>query len=201
MSSVETGWDFLEATPFVPPLRQWTRSEYERLADLGLFAGQRVELVQGEIRVMAAQKNRHVVAVSLAEEALRAAFGAGYWVRIQAPLNLSPISAPEPDLAVVPGTARDYRAHPEAALLVVEVGDATLLYDRREKSGMYAAAGIADYWVIDLVNDRLEVFREPKSDQSVGGCRYAQVATLSAADSVSPLTAPQSMIRVADLLP
>jgi Uma2 family endonuclease len=167
-----------------------------------MFAGQRVELVEGEIRVMAAQKNRHVVAVSLTEDALRAAFGRGFWVRVQAPLNLSPISAPEPDLAVVPGTARDYQAHPETALLVVEVGDATLLYDRRTKSGMYAAAGIADYWIVDQVNDGLEVHREPTPDPSVlGGFRYGQITTLSADDSVTPLAAPQSTIRVADLLP
>jgi Uma2 family endonuclease len=202
MSTLDTAWDFAEAAAFVPPLRRWTRTEYERLADLGMFAGQRVELVEGEIRVMAAQKNAHVVAVALVEEALRAAFGPGFWVRVQAPLTLSSISAPEPDLAVVPGTARDYTAHPTGALLVVEVADATLLYDQRQKSGVYAAAGIADYWIVDLVNRRLVVHRQAApSAAEPAEIRYQRVATFAADQSVTPLAAPHAAISVADLLP
>jgi Uma2 family endonuclease len=201
MSSVETGFDLLESLPYVPPLRRWTRSEYERVADMGMFKGQRVELVEGEIRVMAAQKNAHVVAVSLTEDALRGAFGPGSWVRVQAPLNLSAVSAPEPDLAVVPGPARSYTTHPQGALLVVEVGDATLVYDQRKKSGMYAAAGVTDYWIVDLVNRRLEIHREPAVDEAAGGHRYLQITTHAPTESVSPLAAAQSTIRVADLLP
>jgi Uma2 family endonuclease len=105
-------------------------------------------------------------------------------------------------LAVVPGSARDYTAHPQAALLVVEVGDATLIYDQRQKSGMYAAAGIADYWIVDLVNRRLEIHREPVvEDAAAGRFRYARITTHAPTESVSPLAATQAMIRVADLLP
>src|SRR5947209_6068047 len=108
-----------------PTLRRWTRSEYYRLADLGLFRGQRVELIGGEIIQMPPQKNLHAIAIGLAEDALRAAFGPGHWVRPQLPLHLRPRSAPEPDLAVVLGSPRDYAGanHPRTALLVIAVSD------------------------------------------------------------------------------
>src|SRR5439155_3890171 len=111
-----------------PRRRRWTRDEYYRLAEIGFFRDQRVELVDGEIVQMPPQKNFHVIGIDLVHQALQKAFGPGHWVRIQAPLHLRPNSAPEPDLAVVRGSSRDYAAtdHPTSALLVVEVSDTTL---------------------------------------------------------------------------
>lgn len=78
------------------------------------------------------------------------------------PLNLTPVSQPEPDIAVVKGSARDYAvAHPTTALLVVEVAESTLAFDRGEKASLYAGAGISEYWVLNLVARRLEVSRDP----------------------------------------
>src|SRR5690348_16142661 len=91
-----------------PKRHRWTRSEYYRMAEIGLFKDKRVELVGGEIIEMAAQEDLHVVSVGLAEDAVLAAFGKGYWPSIQAPLNLGPHDDPEPDVAVVIGSKRDY---------------------------------------------------------------------------------------------
>ena len=90
-----------------PKTRRWTREEFYRLLDLGFFLEQRVELIEGEIVEMAAQKNLHAAGISLGEDALRIAFGPNFWTRVQMTLDLTPHSAPDPDLAVIPGAARD----------------------------------------------------------------------------------------------
>ena len=187
-----------------PVARSWTVKEYYRLADLGMFRGQRVELMEGVIVKMAPQKNFHFIGIDLGRHALEAAFGPGHWVRIQSPLHLSRRSAPEPDLAVVPGTSRSYAAtnHPTSALLIAEVSDTTLSYDRRRKASLYARAGIADYWIVDLIHRRLEIRRNPIPDATQRyGFRYADLTILDPTDMATPLAAPQANILVADLLP
>ncbi len=178
-------------------IRRWTRSEYEKMIAAGLFApGERVELIDGEILQMTPQGSFHATAVRLAEDALRTAFGLDFDVRAQMPLALGPASEPEPDVAVVPGSARDYReAHPATALLVVEVADSTLEYDRERKGTVYAAAGIADYWVVNLVDHWLEVYRDPREGQYLSTRRYLP------GDHIAPLAVPASQIPVADILP
>lgn len=189
----------------VEPWRfRWTRKAFYRLLGLGFFRGRRVQLIGGEILEMASQKNFHVVAISLAQDALRAAFGPGYWVRNQGSLDLSPHSVPDPDLAVVPGTPRDYpqEDNPATALLVVEVSDTTLRFDQGRKASLYARAGIADYWIVDLVHNCLEVRRDPVPDSAQPfGFRYGNLTILAPTDTVSPLAAPQAQLTVADLLP
>jgi Uma2 family endonuclease len=185
-----------------PKTRRWTKAEYHRLRDLGFFDYQRVELIQGRIVQMSAMKNLHVAAVTLVEDALRAAFGAGHWLRIQAPLDLPGASEPEPDLAVVSGGPRDYTDHPKTALLIVEVSDTTLRYDRVRKGPLYARAGIDDYWIVNLVDRQLEVYRDPQRDpKRRRRFAYAQVNVLKAGDLVTPLAAPKASVAVADLLP
>jgi Uma2 family endonuclease len=124
--------------------------------------------------------------------------------RLQAPLHLGPRPAPEPELAVVPGGSRDYTAtgHPTTALLIVEVSDTTLSYDRGRKASLYARAGIADYWIVNLVDRQLEVYRQPQPDATRPyGYGYISAATFTAAESVSPLAAASVSLAVADLLP
>ena len=184
--------------------RLWTREEYYRLLDLGFFDDQRVELIEGVVVQMPAQKNYHAMSISLAHDALRAAFGPGYWVRVQASLDLSPYSVPDPDLAVVKGDPRTHKTpdNPTTALLLVEVSETTLRHDRRVKGSLYARAGIADYWIINLVDWELEVYRNPVPDSRQHfDFGYADVIALPATDHVAPLAAPQSRIAVADLLP
>src|SRR5687767_4018897 len=106
-----------------PRPRRWTLDEYYRMGELGWFADQRVELIDGEVVEMPPKKDVHVACVSLVAKAVARAFGPGYWVRTQDPLHLINESEPEPDVAVVKGSERDYvgTGHPTGALLVVEV--------------------------------------------------------------------------------
>jgi Uma2 family endonuclease len=185
-------------------VKRWTREAYDRMIVAGIFApGERVELIDGEIIEMSPQKSPHSTAISLTADTLRVAFGAGHHVRVQMPLALDPHSEPEPDVAVVLGSPRNYRdAHPSSALLVVEVTDSTLAYDREQKGSLYARAGIADYWVLNLGGRRLEVYRDPvPSPEARYGWSYRTVQHHSADDYVSPIAAPQTRIAVADLLP
>lgn len=181
--------------------RPWrlTRGEYYRLGELGFFDGKRVELLNGEVIEMSPVGSPHTMSTSLVAQALGAAFGPGYYVRTRQPLRISG-SEPEPDVAVVAGGPRDYPEHPATALLVVEVADTSLTLDLTGKAELYATAGIAEYWVIDLGARTLHVLRDPHPI-GVGGHRYFAVRVLAEADTVAPLAAPQSAIRVADLLP
>lgn len=174
------------------------------MIDAGIFEPtERAELIGGEIVVMTPQRSSHATGVRLAQETLRAAFGRGHDVRAQLPLALDPDSEPEPDVAVVSGSPRDYRyAHPTTALLVVEVSDTTLGLDRGRKGALYARAGIAEYWIVNLVDGVLETHRDPDSGSGTQhGWAYRTVQRLGAADTVSPLAAPAARIRVGDLLP
>ena len=189
-----------------PPVstKRWTRLEYERLVDLGAFQpGERLELVGGDLLVREPQHGPHATAVGLVEDTLRAAFGAGWIVRVQMPLALDDESEPEPDVAVVPGTRRDYsRGHPSRPSLLIEVADSSLTLDREHKSSLYARAGVPDYWIVNLVSRVLEVYREPgPAPEAPYGWRYTIVRILSPAESVSPLAAPDTRIAVTDLLP
>ena len=182
---------------------RWTYDEYQRLVEHGFTFRGRMEFVGGRIVRRAAQKALHVAGVELAKLALGVAFGPGFWVRTQAPLHLDRWSGPEPD-AAVPGGPRDYvgTGHPRSALLVVEVSDTTLRYDRRRKGPRYARAAYADYWIVNLVDRCVEVYRHPVADPSAPlGWRYADVAVLTAPAEVAPLAAPAAPVRIADLLP
>ncbi len=191
---------YLPSSPNPGP-RYWTREEYYRLADLGFFRGQRAERIGGQIMVMSPQNWPHTVATDKTWEALRTAVGPGYWVRSQAPLELGQSSDPEPDVSVVVGRREDYADHPTTAVLVVEVSDTTLAFDRGDKANQYAAAGIADYWVIDVNGRRVEVYRDPKPDPAKPfGAWYTKVTVFGAADVIASLTILSARITGGDLL-
>jgi Uma2 family endonuclease len=125
-------------------------------------------------------------------------------VRVQASLDLTPNSVPDPDLAVVAGAPRTHNTNtnPTSALLIVEVSLTTLGLDRRRKGSLYARAGIADYWIVNLVDHQLEVRRSPVRDSNQRyGFGYADLTVLGPADHATPMAAPQARIAVADLLP
>ncbi|HUF93050.1 MAG TPA: Uma2 family endonuclease, partial [Candidatus Limnocylindria bacterium] len=126
-----------------------------------------------------------------------------YYVRDDKPIALDDQSEPEPDVAVVPGRPRDHRdAHPSRPVLIVEVADTSLALDRLRKGGLYARAGIADFWVLNLVDEVLEVYREPVPAASARyGWKYGSVSLLRRDAQVTPLAAPGARIRVAALLP
>lgn len=184
--------------------KRWTRLEYERLIDLAVFGpGERLELLGGQLLVREPQGRPHATGIRLVARALRAVFGSGWSIEAQLPVALDEESEPEPDIAVVVGEPRDYLgAHPSHPALVVEVALASLALDRGEKACLYARAGVADYWIVNLVDHVLEVYREPVADPDAAyGWRYASTGSLRRDDSVAPLALPGSAILVSDLLP
>ena len=162
-----------------------------------------VELVGGRLMIAEPQGSEHAVGVSLAARALDRAFGPGWYVMAQLPIALDDESEPEPDVAVVPGHPRDYRReHPTDPVLVVEVAESSLLFDRLEKGGIYARAGYPDYWIVNLIDRVLEVYRTPApAPDSPFGWSYEEVRIFGAAALVSPLARPHVLVRVTDLLP
>jgi Uma2 family endonuclease len=190
------------STAFEPRDFLVTVSQYYKMAELGLFEGKRVELIEGRIIEMSPAGSQHATAVMLANDALQKAFGKHYYVRVQCPIDLGQASEPEPDLAVVKGHIRDFtKAHPTTALLLIEVADTTLKYDRKQKASLYARADIPEYWIINLTGKRVEIYRKPVEDQSQPfGFRYSDSKILSRFDSIKPLSA-KSAIAIADLLP
>jgi Uma2 family endonuclease len=184
------------------PRKRWTLEEFHLLCGLPKFENRKMILVDGEILDMPNPNPPHDIGVGQTEDALRNAFGPGVWVRVQMALVLGLATDPMPDLAVVPGPRRKYTTHPTSALLVVEIADSSLAYDLGDKCNLYAAGGIPEYWVVDLNNRCLHVFRDPVADAAEPfGFRYQTHPTLASTDSVTPTNAPQALIAVADLLP
>jgi Uma2 family endonuclease len=185
-------------------MKRWKRVEYERLVDKGVFEpGDRIELIDGLLLVSEPQSSPHYTAIRLVERVLTRAFGEGWDVRTQAAIALDDASEPEPDVAVVRGTPRDYStSHPANPQLVVEVAASSLDFDREYKASLYARGRCPEYWIVNLVDHVLEVRREPTREPSAPyGWDYAVVDVLGPADRVSTLGAPAIQIAVGDLLP
>src|SRR4029450_9546470 len=118
-------------------LPRWKRVEYERLVDLGVFAGDPIELIGGQLVVAEPPGAYHASSINSAEYAVRAVVPPGWIVRTQAPVSLDDESEPEPDLVVVPGRPADYReSHPACPALAIEVAESSLDFDRRDKGSL-----------------------------------------------------------------
>lgn len=177
--------------------RRWTRADFDRVVDAGGFGPEdRIELLDGELWEVTPQGSLHATACGLVMQVLQKAFGQGSYVRVQFPVALDDVSEPEPDIAVVAGKPRDHAAeHPRTALLVVEISESSLSFDRGRKLTAYARNEIPEYWIVDLKSSRVEIHRDP------AGPRYASKTILSPGETVTPLHAPDAMIAIADLLP
>jgi Uma2 family endonuclease len=173
---------------------RWTCAEFHRFGDMGVFEGRRAMLINGVIMEEGPMNPPHAITLELVENALRAAFGAGWRFRSQSPLVLGQDLDPEPDFAVIAGNPRGSSGHPTTADLVVEVADSSLTFDTNDKRLLYARAGIREYWVVDINARQLLVYRDPQAGD------YATRQALGPADAVSPLAAPAATVRVADLL-
>ena len=184
-------------------VRRWSRAEYERLVDLGVFRAEPVELIGGQLIVAEPQNSPHATAVGAADDALRAVLPAGFIVRTQMPVALDEESAPEPDLAVVAGRRADYQVrHPARPVLVVEVSDSSLRFDREDKGSLYARARVPEYWIVNLIDRVVEVYRDPAPDASAAfRYRYRSVTRLAPPATVVPLAFSGERVAVADLLP
>jgi Uma2 family endonuclease len=182
--------------------KRWTRREYDRMAEAGIFSpDDHVQLIDGDIVTMTPQNSPHAAAIGKTQRVLERLFGPNVWVRVQMPLIVDPDSEPEPDLAVVPGAPDDYRdQHPRTALLVIEVADSTLPLDRDRKRAIYARAGIPEYWIVNLVERCLEVYRDPVTPTGRPAA-YRSSRTLGPSETLSPLAATAAKVSIADLLP
>ena len=180
---------------------RFTREQYYEMGRLGYFDDKRVELIFGEVVEMSPINWRHVVGCRKTAESLERVFAGVAWINRAEPIDLTH-SDPQPDVAVIPGRFEDYTTHPTTALLIVEVADATLSNDLTTKAELYATAGIADYWVLDIDNRQLHVFRDPQPlPVGLGVTAYRTHLTLGPTDHVAPLAAPTASVLVSDLLP
>lgn len=165
------------------PIARFSVEQYHRMIESGAFTeDDRLELIEGWVVQRMAKGPAHEFSTGQTEEAIRERLPTGWHVRNQAPITLAR-SEPEPDLAVVRGNRADYRArHPQAneVALVVEISDSTLATDRL-KLRTYAAAGIAECWIVNLEGRCVEVHRDPASDPSEG---YRIEATLREGESL-----------------
>ena len=187
-----------------PRTRRWTSAEYNRMIDKGVFRpDERLELLAGQLVVREPQGDPHAFAIELANEALRAAFGPEWRVRVLLPIALDEESEPEPDVSVAPGPLRDSsEAKPSRLVLVAEIAESSLALDREFKGSLYARARVPDYWIVNLKGRVLEVYREPGPDvAALYGWAYRSAQSLRAGEYVSPLAAPAARVSVADLLP
>lgn len=182
-----------------PAESRYTSESYFALVDAGLLrADDRVELLEGVIVAMSPQNPRHASATTRVSDALRDALGKRAVIRVQLPLLVGTYSVPEPDVAVVPGKASDYDdAHPTTALLVVEVAESSVAEDRLTKAAIYAAASIPEFWIVNLRDDCVEVFRAPDAQAR----RYAETSVLRRGAHVESVALGAVTIAVGDLLP
>ena len=174
------------------------------MIETGMFRpDDRLELLDGALIVREPQHDRHALAIRRVDAALRPHFGAGWLLAMQLPLALDEMSEPEPDFSVVRGSFAELRhGHPRHAALIVEVAGSSLGIDRGYKATLYARAGIADYWIVNLVARTVEVHRQPVgAPETPAGWRYAEIRSLGPGETVSPIAAPGARIAVADLLP
>lgn len=180
----------LSVPDWIRPLR---REEYDKLVELGAFEDERIELLDGVLVPMTPIGAPHSSAVQKLTETLMVALLGRAVVFYQAPFAALDASEPEPDIVVVP-LGEYHRAHPSTAYLVVEVAGSSLEKDLTTKLGIYARARVPEYWVVDVVSRRVEVFTEPF------GKRYAAHRTVEHSGSLSPVAFPDVVVRVADVI-
>jgi len=181
-----------------PAPHLFTRTEYHCMAEAGLFRHERVELLEGTIITMSPQNSPHAGTVHRLLFVLSRILGSSAYIRVQAPIIVNDWSEPEPDIAVCQPDPLDYtREHPHAqqVSLVIEVADTSLTYDRTQKAQAYASSGILEYWIVNLVDRKIEVFTDPDP----AARRYDQQISVAEGEQLS-LPGGQ-MCKVADILP
>jgi Uma2 family endonuclease len=165
-----------------------TVEKYHRMIDAGILGeDDRVELLEGVLVEMSQQGHRHAKFISRFTAAVVPMVGPGCRVRIQLPLTLPPYGEPEPDIAIV-ATDEDEAPgrHPHTALLIVEVASESIRKDRNVKARVYARAGIAEYWIADVDNQRIEVYTDPDA----GAERYRSAVVIQRGQDIAPKAFP-----------
>lgn len=174
--------------------RPLLREEYDRMVELGFFEDERVELLDGMVVQMSPQGSQHAWVIRRLTGLLVRGLGARAELCPQLPFAASDSSEPEPDLMVVePDLGPE--AHPSSAFLVVEVAQTSQRKDRLLKARIYAAAGVPELWLIDLVAGTLSVLTEPDGQGYRNERRYGR------GDTVAPTSFPDLVLRVEDFIP
>ena len=175
--------------------RLFTADEFERMAEAGVFdPEERLELIDGEIVEMSPVGPGHGAAVAILNKHLVIGVGdrAVVWCQSSARMELR--SVPQPDLALLrPRSYRRANPTPEDIVLIVEVAESSLAYDRTRKLRLYAAAGIKEYWVAGVDGEWVEVHRSP------AGQAYREIRRFERHESIAPLAFPDVVIQVADI--
>ena len=184
-----------------PPRKRWTRAECEVVEATGIFDQQRVELIEGELIDKMGKNRPHVDAAALLIGWLIQVFGVRL-VNTEAPIDVAPednpTNQPVPDLIVLKREFSGFRSatpQPKDLDLVVEIADTSLDFDFTVKGALYARAGIAEYWILDVQGRRLLVHRDPQ------GGRFTSVISYGEDESVGPLSAPDSVFQVRSVFP
>lgn len=192
-------------TADAPPMRlkrkRWKRVEYEKMVASGVLKeDDKLELVEGELFEKMTLNPPHAVVMMKLQRLLSRRLPDGYEARNQLPLAMSGISEPEPDFAIVAGTPDDYgRQHPKTALLLIEVAESSLAYDRVKKGNMYAKAGIPDYWIVNINERVVEVYRDPIKVKGRG--RWKTQFKVAEGETITPLHFAEMSVAVTDILP
>jgi len=180
------------------PTYQWTVEEYEKLGEAGIFhEDDRVELLNGDIIIMSPIGYRHAQAVTRLTNFFARRSQGRFDVSPQNPFNLDEHSQPQPDICLLDPRAAHLKAHPAPDLifLVIEVADSSVRYDRGDKRPAYARQGVREFWLLNLEDNVLEVYRNPDGDQ------FAEERILRPDEVVAPLAFPDLEARVSDFLP
>lgn len=176
---------------------KWTVEDYHRMIATGILEGRHIELLNGEIVEMPPEGESHAYSSDEAGEYLIYLLGDRAKVRQAKPITLLPSnSEPEPDIAIVQRLGRDYREHhpyPENVFWLIEYSDSSLSKDLEVKTQIYAAAGIPEYWIINLRTRQLIVFRLPTDEG------YQSKQTISHGE-ISPIAFPDLPVSIARLL-
>ena len=182
-----------------PQRRKFTVAEYYRMGEIGILGpDERVELIDGEILVMPPIGPGHAGSVDFTADYITRRLDEQFIVRSQNPVHLSDSSEPQPDIAIIVRRRESYfTAHPTPAdvLLVIEVADSSLEFDREVKAHIYGRAGVPETWVKNLPEDCIERFTEP------GPEGYAQHSIHRRGETLTPVSLPDLELPVADLLP
>ncbi len=183
---------------YAPPRHKLTVDDYRRMGEAGIFhEDDRVELLDGEIYDMPPIGDGHMGTVNMLTNRLAWRLRERVVVSPQNPVRLSDFSEPEPDIAVLRFREDFYRtgkARPEDILLLIEVAQSSLDYDRRTKLPRYAAAGIPEVWIVNLIDDHVELYREP------AGTEYALRTVHRRGAVIAPLAFPDVTLRVEEIL-
>lgn len=189
-------YDLMAILAAVP--HRFTVAEYHRMAEVGVLTeDDRVELIEGEIVEMSPIGSRHSASVTVLKDIFHAC-GIDAVIWVQCPIQLPRATQPQPDLALLKPRADRYAANlpvPEDVLLVIEVADSSLVYDRDTKARLYAEAGIQEYWLVDLTRATLWVHKNP------AGSVYASVSQMFSGDAAKSMAFPNCSIPVAELFP